>query len=512
MQTAAATAGSPFVHGYPETVLSAPEAQNSVLSNGICVVSDGCFTETDIVSLCFAVDAGSRSEPGRLNGISSVLAKVAFTGLEKQISALGGAFNATASRESIVFRATVHKSQVTEALNVLAGATKLLAGDEALQVAKKAIFDEINTGENAPEAHVMEHLHDAAYLNSPMGMPVLGTAKTVANISASDVDSFVSHHLIGPRLVLTASGGVQHNDLVDIASSLLGDISSSPSGGVDEAMKASSFVGSDKRLRYDSKPLVSLAFAFEGPSATSQHVIPVQVIQAVLGSWDRRSNVGCDGASRFSIEMAERGLAHRASAFTTHYKDSGLIGITAVCPDNKLDDFMWYSLDNLVRICHTVTDEEVQRAIVALKTAKMLNAADPAAAALDLAHQQLAHGRCVPAAEMLARIDAVTTQNVKDTGMQFIHDHNHALAAVGPIYELPDYNWIRYVVCNFVFLHFAPFLQPDRGLHQFCSALIYVYVVLFQAEKLLVEILDYRLGLYNIEIQGQNTHVNSVRN
>ncbi len=428
---------------YPETVLSAPEAQNSVLSNGINVVSDGCFTETDIVSLCFAVDAGSRSEPGRLNGLSSVLAKVVFTGLEKQISALGGAFDATASRESILFRATVHKSQVSDAISVLSGATKLATSDEALNEAKSAILNEINIGENAPEAHVVEHLHDAAYLNSPMGKPVLGTAKTVANISASDVDSHISNHLIGPRLVLTASGGIQHNDLVDVASSVLGDISSSPSGGVDEAMKASAFVGSDKRLRYDSKPLVSLAFAFEGPSATSQHIIPMQVIESLLGSWDRRSHVGCDGASRFSIEIAERGLAHRASAFTTNYKDSGLIGITAICPDNKLDDFMWYSLDNLVRICHTVTDEEVQRSIVALKTAKMRNAASPTAAALDLAHQHLAHGRCVPAAEMMARIDAVATQNVKDTGMQFIHDHNHALAAVGPIYELPDYNWIR---------------------------------------------------------------------
>ncbi len=428
---------------YPETVLSAPEAQNSVLSNGINVVSDGCFTETDIVSLCFAVDAGSRSEPGRLNGLSSVLAKVVFTGLEKQISALGGAFDATASRESILFRATVHKSQVSDAISVLSGATKLATSDEALNEAKSAILNEINIGENAPEAHVVEHLHDAAYLNSPMGKPVLGTAKTVAKISASDVDSHISNHLIGPRLVLTASGGIQHNDLVDVASSVLGDISSSPSGGVDEAMKASAFVGSDKRLRYDSKPLVSLAFAFEGPSATSQHIIPMQVIESLLGSWDRRSHVGCDGASRFSIEIAERGLAHRASAFTTNYKDSGLIGITAICPDNKLDDFMWYSLDNLVRICHTVTDEEVQRSIVALKTAKMLNAASPTAAALDLAHQHLAHGRCVPAAEMMARIDAVATQNVKDTGMQFIHDHNHALAAVGPIYELPDYNWIR---------------------------------------------------------------------
>ncbi len=436
---------------YPETVLSTPEAQNSVLPNGIRIVSDGCFTESNIVSLCLAVDAGSRFETSRLNGLSSVLAKAALTGLGKQISALGGAFDASVSRESIVFRATVHKSQVAEAVGVLRGAAKGSVGDEALQVAKKAISNEISAAENAPEAHVMDHLYDAAFLNSPMGMPVLGTTASVANINTSDIDLFVSRHLVGPHIVLAASGGVRHNDLVDIASPLLQDVPSSPPDGAEETIKASSFVGSDKRMRYDSKPLVSLAFAFEGPSATSEYVVPMHVIQSVLGSWDRRSNIGCDGASRWSIEMAERGLAHRASAFYTSYKDSGLIGVTAVCPDNKLDDFMWYTLDNFVRVCHTITDEEVERATLALKRGLMLNIADPAAAALDLARQLLAHGRCLSAAETVTRIDAVTTQHVKETGMKFIHDHNHALAAVGPIFELPDYNWIRYVMLFFNF-------------------------------------------------------------
>lgn len=38
-----------------------------------------------------------------------------------------------------------------------------------------------------------------------------------------------------------------------------------------------------------------------------------------------------------------------------------------VCPDNKLDDAMWYTLDNMVRLCHNVTDDEVERAKTQLK-------------------------------------------------------------------------------------------------------------------------------------------------
>jgi hypothetical protein len=38
-----------------------------------------------------------------------------------------------------------------------------------------------------------------------------------------------------------------------------------------------------------------------------------------------------------------------------------------VCPDNKIEDAMFYTLDNLVRCCHNITDEEVIRAKIQLK-------------------------------------------------------------------------------------------------------------------------------------------------
>ena len=49
----------------------------------------------------------------------------------------------------------------------------------------------------------------------------------------------------------------------------------------------------------------------------------------------------------------------------------------------------------------------------------------------------------MPLQEMLDRIDAVETADVQEAAYTFIHDNDHALAAVGPIHELPDYNWVR---------------------------------------------------------------------
>ena len=61
----------------------------------------------------------------------------------------------------------------------------------------------------------------------------------------------------------------------------------------------------------------------------------------------------------------------------------------------------------------------------------------------DIGRQMLNYGRRMTNAEIFARIDSVTTSELKATASKFINDEDHALAAIGPIFELPDYNWIR---------------------------------------------------------------------
>ena len=58
-------------------------------------------------------------------------------------------------------------------------------------------------------------------------------------------------------------------------------------------------------------------------------------------------------------------------------------------------------------------------------------------------------GRALPPAELIARIDQVDLAAIKATAYKFIHDNDHALAAIGPLHELPDYNWVRTASYNY---------------------------------------------------------------
>jgi processing peptidase subunit beta len=60
-----------------------------------------------------------------------------------------------------------------------------------------------------------------------------------------------------------------------------------------------------------------------------------------------------------------------------------------------------------------------------------------------MATQMATIGRAMSLAEALGRVDALDHADVKSVASEVINDQDHALAAIGGIHELPDYNWIR---------------------------------------------------------------------
>lgn len=174
--------------------------------------------------------------------------------------------------------------------------------------------------------------------------------------------------------------------------------------------------------------------------------------------------------------------AHRR-ALTHTTQDTGLFGVYAVGEATNLNDLMYYTLQNMVNLVHYTSEEDVERARTQLKSTLLMQL-DGSSAVCDeigrqvhyhyaaergdtkhtclpfylsltplyclpsVSHplcptQLLIYGRRLTPAELFARIDAVDAAAVKGAADIFINDKDVALAALGPIHELPDYNWLR---------------------------------------------------------------------
>mmetsp|Transcript_9287 Transcript_9287/g.11648 ORF Transcript_9287/g.11648 Transcript_9287/m.11648 type:complete len:474 (-) Transcript_9287:222-1643(-) len=445
------TFGAEAVASFPDYVLRAPSTDITTLDSGLRVASETVVgSETATVGVW--IDAGSRYETAQNNGAAHFLEHMAFKGTEKrtqqalevEIENMGGHLNAYTSREQTVYYAKVFKQDVNRAVEILSDIllkSKLEEG--AIERERDVILREMAEVNKQQEELVLDHLHATAFQGTGLGRTILGPEDNIRSLSKADLSDYINTHYTAPRMVIAGAGAIDHDEFCKIAGEHFGSLPTAPKGGVEVAMDPAVFTGSDIRVRFDSDNTAHLALAFEGASWTSEYAFPLMLLQTMLGSYDRTSGLGKNVASRMMQDVASNELAHSISTFNTCYKDTGLFGIYAVAPDNKLDDLMWYVMGNLVRMVHSPSADELERAKVTLKATMLMGLDGHSNVAEDIGRQLLTYGRRMTPAEIFSRIDAITVDDIKATAAHVINDRDHALAAVGGIHELPDYNWIR---------------------------------------------------------------------
>jgi len=356
---------------------------------------------------------------------------------------IGAHLNAYTSREQTVYYAKVFKQDLPQAMDILSDILQNATFDaNAIERERDVILREMQEVEKENEEVIFDRLHETAYQGTGLGRTILGPPENIMSINRDDLTDYIKTHYTAPRVVIAGAGAIEHSQLVDLAEKHFGNLPSSSSDALSLA-DAAVFTGSDIRVRDDSQPLAYTAIAFESAGWASPQAFPLMVMQTLLGCWDRTSGSGANMASQLCTAVAERNLAHSIMSFNTCYKDTGLFGVYAVAEPTSLQDLMFYTLESMVGLCHNVTEEDVARARTQLK-ATMLSQLDGSSQICeDIGRQMLTYGRRMSPAEVFARIDAVDAAAVKAAAKEFINDQDVALAGLGAIHELPDYNWLR---------------------------------------------------------------------
>jgi len=434
---------------FKQTLLNSPPTQVTVLDNGMRVASEDSGAPTATVGLW--IDTGSRYETASNNGVAHFLEHMAFkgttkrtqTGLELEVENMGAHLNAYTSREQTVFYAKCLAGDLEGAVEILSDIlTNSTFGQQEIERERGVILREMQEVEMNLQEVVFDHLHAVAYQGTPLGRTILGPAKNIKSISRDDLTHYINTHYKGPRMVLAAAGGVDHAALCKMGETHFAKIGIDCPNEVPIDLNCR-YTGSDVRVRDDSMPLAHVAIAVEGCGWTNPDNIPLMVANTLIGNWDRSMGGGANNSSPLASYCAEKGFAHSFQSFNTCYKDTGLWGIYFVTDAMNQENMVYNIQNEWMRLATGVTDFEVNRAKNLLKTNMLLQLDGTTPICEDIGRQMLCYGRRMPQHELEARIDAVDAQLVKDTCYKYIYDRCPAIAAVGPVENLPDYNRIR---------------------------------------------------------------------
>ncbi|XP_026472396.1 mitochondrial-processing peptidase subunit beta isoform X1 [Ctenocephalides felis] len=434
---------------YKQALINVPPTQVSCLESGLKVATEDSGAATATVGLW--IDAGSRYEDARNNGVAHFLEHMAFKGtakrsqtdLELEVENMGAHLNAYTSREQTVFYAKCLANDVPKAVEILSDIIQnSRLGEAEIERERGVILREMQEVESNLQEVVFDHLHSTAYQGTPLGNTILGPTQNIKCISRNDLQEYISTHYQSPRIVLAGAGGVKHEELVKLAETQFNKLTT------DFDKKAPCitpcrFTGSEIRVRDDSMPLAHVAIAVEGCGWTNQDNIPLMVANTLIGAWDRSQGGGNSNASRLAQASAGGGLCHSFQSFNTCYKDTGLWGIYFVCDPMQCENMLFNIQNEWMRLCTIVTETEVERAKNHLKTNMLLLLDGTTPVCEDIGRQMLCYGRRIPIHELEQRIESVTAQNIRDVATKYIYDRCPAVAAVGPVENLPDYNRIR---------------------------------------------------------------------
>ncbi len=196
--------------------------KKSELKNGIRVVSE-FHPSSRAVSIGIWVSTGTRDEKSVDGGISHFLEHLVFKGtttrnayqISKSLEALGGELNAYTTREHTCYHALVLKDHWEEALDVLTDlVSHMHLTKKEFNLEKGVILQEIAMSDDSPEEVIYDLFFEKVYGSHPLARPILGTPKSVAEMTQKSVIDYYKRTYTGKNIIVSAAGCLSHEDLL----------------------------------------------------------------------------------------------------------------------------------------------------------------------------------------------------------------------------------------------------------------------------------------------------------
>ena len=414
------------------------EARMDTLPNGLRVVTER-MPGLGSAAVGVWVDAGARHESATQNGIAHFLEHMAFKGtgtrsarrIAEEIEDVGGYINAYTSRETTAYYARVLGADVPKAMEVIADILLDPLFEEAeIETERGVILSEIGQALDTPDDVIFDWLQEEAYREQPLGRTILGPAERVNAFGREDLLHFVKEHYGPSRMIVAAAGEVDHDAVLAQAERLFGHLA-------DRAQHTASratFTGGERRVARELEQ-AHFALAFEGPGYRDEGVYTAQIHATAMG--------GGMSSRLFQRIREEHGGWYTICAQAGAHDETGMTTIYAGTSAEQLQALARLTVDELRRSADDLGPAEIARARAQMKAGLVMGIESPSARAERLARLVSIWGRVIPVAETLARIDAVTTGDVRAHAARIADGAPAALAIYGPEGPAPDMAALR---------------------------------------------------------------------
>jgi predicted Zn-dependent peptidase len=403
-----------------------PEAARlTTLDSGVRVVTEA-MPSVRSIALGFWVRAGSRDEDHEHAGISHFLEHLLFKGTERFSSleideafdAMGAEVNAGTGKETTSVYSRFLDNHLERAFDVLQDMVLRPAYPD-IDSERQVVIEEIAMYEDEPSDKVHDVLARAIFGDHPLGRPVIGRADVISSVPVPQIAQWHDGRYVPNNIVVAAAGNLDHDRIVALVEAAVGDANPSPVVQPVDAEAAPA-------VRFHAKETEQYHLALGGlgiPRGDDRR-FAMRVLVTILG--------GSTSSRLFQEVREKRGLAYSVYSYASQYVDTGQVAVYVGTRPDNVQEAMKVIGDELNRLqSDGVTHEEVERARDNVKGRTVLSMESSATRMNRLGSSVLMDVPVLTVDELLARIDAVTLDDVMDLVRELWVPERLSAAGVG---------------------------------------------------------------------------------
>jgi predicted Zn-dependent peptidase len=318
------------------------------------------------------------------------------------------------------------------------------------------VLEEIAMYEDDPQDRVFDALGEAVFGAHPLGRAVIGRAEVVASVTREQLRAFHAAHYTPGEVVIAAAGSVDHDALVEMAraaeaghretsapapgppaapdlraAEAEGDASNGAGrgtvgagGGEQGGLAEPTFERRVRFLRKDTEQY-HLCLGGRGMAREDERRFALRVLDNILGG---------GASSRLFQEVRERrGLAYSVFSFSNLYAHAGEVGLYVGTRPENLSEAVAVLAAELERFVREPADiQELERSRENAKGRMVLAMESTAARMNRLGSSVLCDLPILSVEEVIARIDAVTIDDLRELADELFRGPELSVAAIGP--------------------------------------------------------------------------------
>ncbi|WP_188827749.1 M16 family metallopeptidase [Nocardia camponoti] len=391
--------------------------RRTVLPGGLRVVTE-FVPGVRSASIGVWVGVGSRDEGPTVAGAAHFLEHLLFKAtptrsaldIAQGMDSIGGELNAFTAKEQTCYYAHVIDEDLPYAIEVVSDVVlNGLCRAADVDVERQVVLEEIAMRDDDPEDLVGDAFMTAMFGNHPIGRPVIGSVESIEDMQASQLRGFHQRRYRPERMVVAVAGNVDHDLVVELVHRAFEprlDLSAEPAPRREGVFRQQGAPGLVRINRDGEQAHLAFGVRAFGRHEGSQRW-PLSILNTVIG--------GGLSSRLFQRIREERGLAYSVYSSVDTFADTGAFSVYLGCQPENLAQVTSLARGVLEEVAaNGVTEAECQRAKGSLRGGLVLGLEDSASRMNRIGRSELSYGNHRSVSATLARIDAVTSDEVAE--------------------------------------------------------------------------------------------------